>query len=110
MRSTLWLMIVFVASGVGGDVPRALADTGSAATPPLVEQSSATAGAPPPDLRAFPTAPAPGELATVLLPDTEVTVSALLERLPAAVAGRQRVVAVRRAISGAVVVGYGEDR
>jgi hypothetical protein len=110
MRSTVWLMIVFVASGVGGDAPRLLADTGSAATPPLAQQSSATRTAPPPDLRAFPTAPAPGELATVLLPETERTVSALIQRLPPAVAGHQRVVAVRPAISGAVVVGYGEDR
>jgi len=110
MRSTVWLMIVFVASGVGGDAPRVLADTGSAATPPSARQSSDTRTAPPPDLRAFPTAPAPGELATVLLPETESAVSALIQRLPPAVAGHQRLVAVPPANAGAVVVGYGEDR
>jgi len=110
MRSTVWLMIAFVASAVGGDAPRLLADAGSAATPPLAQQSSDTRTAPPPDLRAFPTAPAPGGLATVLLPETERTVSALIQRLPPAVAGHQRVASVRPAIAGAVVVGYGEDR
>jgi hypothetical protein len=103
-------MIVFVASAVGGDAPRLLADTGSAATPPFAQQSSDTRTAPPPDLRAFPTAPAPGELATVPLPETERTVSALIQRLPPAVAGHQRVASDRPAIAGAVVVGYGEDR
>jgi hypothetical protein len=109
MRSTVWFLIVFVATGLGGDVPRLLADTGSATTPP-VAQSSATTTAPPPDLQAFPTAPAPGELATVLFPETERTVSALIQRLPLAVAGHQQSSAVRPSISGAVVVGYGEDR
>jgi len=108
MRSTLWFMIVFVASGLGGDVPRLLADTGSAAMP-SVAQSPATPTALP-DLQAFPTAPAPGELATVLLPETEPTVSALIQRLPLAVAGHQQSSAVRPSIPGAVVVGYGEDR
>src|SRR3954463_11953642 len=108
MRSTVWFLIAFVATGLGGDVPRLLADTGSATTPP-VAQSSATPTAPP-DLQAFPTAPAPGELATVLLPDTERTVSALIQRLPLAVAGHQQSSAVRPSISGAVAVGYGEDR
>jgi hypothetical protein len=108
MGSTVWFMIVFVASGLGGGVPRLLADTGSAATP-LVAQSSATPTAPP-DLQAFPTAPAPGELSTVLLPETERTVSALIQRLPLAVAGHQQSSAVRPSISGAVAVGYGEDR
>ena len=102
-------MIVFV-TAVGGDIPRLLADPGTAATPLLAQSSSATRTAPPPDLRAFPTAPAPGELATVLLPDTERTVSALIQRLPPVVAGHQKVAAVRPAIAGAVVVGYGEDR
>jgi hypothetical protein len=102
-------MIVLVASGLGGGVARLLADTGSAATPP-VAQSPATTTAPPPDLQAFPAAPAPGELATVLLPETERTVSALIQRLPLAVAGHQQSSAVRPSISGAVVVGYGEDR
>jgi hypothetical protein len=112
MRSTVWLMIVFVASGLGGDAPGLLADTGSTATPPLAQQSSTTRTAPPPDLRAFPTAPAPapGELATVLLPETERAVNTLIQQLPPAVAGHQRVGAVRPAMSGAVVVGYGEDR
>jgi hypothetical protein len=109
MRSTVWLMIAFVARGVVSDAPRLLADIRSAATP-LPQQSSATQTAPPPDLRAFPTAPAPGELATVLFPETERTVSALIQRLPPAVAGYQRSIAVRPAIEGAVVVGYGEDR
>ena len=110
MRSTVWLMIVFVASGVGVDAPRLLADAGSAATAPLAQQPSATRTAPPPDLQAFPTAPAPGDLATVLLPDTERTVAALIQRLPPVVAGHQRVVAVQPSMPGAVVVGYGEDR
>jgi hypothetical protein len=109
MRSTVWFIIVCVATGVAGDVPRLLADTGCAATPP-VAQSSATTTAPPPDLQAFPTARAPGELATVVLPETERTVSALIQRLPPAVAGHQQSSAVRPSISGAVAVGYGEDR
>jgi hypothetical protein len=109
MRSTVWLMVVFVASDVCGDAPRLLAGTGSAATPFLAQQSSATQTAPPPDLQAFPTAPAPGELATVLLPETERTVSALIQRLPSEVAGHQQL-AAQPAISGRVVVGYGEDR
>jgi hypothetical protein len=109
MRSTVWFMTVFVASGFGGDVPRLPADTGSAATSP-VAQFSATTNAPPPDLQAFPTAPAPGELAAVLLPETERTVSALIQRLPLAVAGHQQSSAVRPSTSGALVVGYGEDR
>jgi hypothetical protein len=110
MRSTVWSMIVFVASGVGGDPPRLLADICSAATPSVAQQSPATQTAPPPDLRAFPTAPAPGELATVPLPETEGAVSALIQRLPPAVAGHQRSIAVRPAIAGTVIVGYGEDR
>src|SRR5262245_18574118 len=80
MRSTVWLMIVFFASGVSGDARRLLADTGPPATPSLAQQSSATRTAPPPDLRAFPKAPAPGELATVRFPETERTVSALIQR------------------------------
>lgn len=109
MRS-VWLMIVLVASGGGGDAPRLLADTGSAATPPSAQQSPDTRTAPPPDLRAVPTAPAPGELATVLLPETEGAVSALIQRLPPAVAGHPRSSAVLAARPGAIVAGYGEDR
>jgi hypothetical protein len=93
MGSTAWLLLVLVA-----------------ATASFAEQSRDTPTAPPPDLRAFPTQPAPGELASVLLPATEATVSALIERLPPAVAGHQRSPAVRPAITGSVVVGYGEDR
>jgi hypothetical protein len=108
MRPTVWLIIVFVASGMGSDAPRLMAATGSA-TPPLAQQSSAAQTAPPPDLRSFPTAPAPGELASVLLPENERTLSDLIQRLPSEVAGHQQL-AVQPAIPGRVVVGYGEDR
>ena len=105
MRSTAWLMSVFVASCAS--LPGHAADMFSAAAPLLAQQSPVTA-APPPDLRAFPVAAAPGGLATVRLPDTEAALSALFERLPATVAGRPRV-ALRPGNSGAVAAGYGNE-
>ena len=110
MQLTAWFMIIVATSAVAGDAPRMLADTGSAATLRVAAQSSAAPTAAPPDLRAFPAAPAPGELATVLLPQTEDAVSAFIQRLPPAVAGHQRSSAVRPTMAGAVVVGYGDDR
>jgi hypothetical protein len=103
-------MIVFVTSGVDGGAPGLLAGTGSTATPPLAQQSPAARTAPLPDLRAFPRAPAPGELTTVLLPDTEHAVSALIERLPPAVAGHLRSPQFDLQLPERIVVGYGEDR
>lgn len=73
----------------------------------LIGQASAAA---PPDLRAMPPAAAPGELGSVVLPESARAVSALIARLPPAVAGHQRTVALRPGITGSVVVGYGEDR
>ena len=110
MRLTMWLMVIFVASGVGGDAPRLLADAGPATITSLRQQPSATRTAPPPDLRAVPTAPAPGELATMVLPDTERAVSALIERLPPAVGGHHRSSQFDLRFPERVVVGYGEDR
>ena len=110
MRSTLLFAIVLVLSIGGGDGPRALAGTDSAAAPQSTGPPSATQEVPPPDLQGFATAAAPDELATVPLPDTVSAVTALFERLPAEVAGHPRLPQVDRVLPERVSVGYGEDR
>jgi hypothetical protein len=109
MRSTVLFAVVLVVNIGGGDGPRALAGTDGTAAPQSTGAPSATQEVPPPDLQGVPTAPAPADLATDALPDTGSAVPALVERLPADVAGHARSLQFDR-IPERASVGYGEDR
>lgn len=66
--------------------------------------------APTPDLQGFPTAPAPGGLATVALPDNFNEAIALFKRLPSEVAGRMRSPQFDHISPGRSSVGYGKEK
>jgi hypothetical protein len=105
MRSTVLFAVVLVLNIGSGDGPRALAGT---AAPQSTVPQSATQEVPLPDLKGFPTAAAPDELASVPLPDTISAVTALFERLPAEVAGHTRSPQLDPITPERATVGYGE--
>ena len=101
--------------------PATSAEAGMPTVPPAgqplpVEEPNASTSpdspgtAPTPDLQGFPTAPAPGELATVTLPDDFTEVAALFERLPPEIVGHTRAPQYTRVEPERAVTGYGEDR
>jgi hypothetical protein len=110
MRSAAWLITALLAGRAGGDVPRALAGASPVGAAASAWQSPAAQTAPPPDLRAFPMAPAPADLATTVFPETADAISALIEWLPPAVAGHQRSPQLDLLRPERVVIGYGDDR
>jgi hypothetical protein len=64
---------------------------------------------PPPDVEGFPSAPAPGDLAVIQLPDTNAAVADVLERMPAQVAGHRRLAQFDPVSPNRATLGYGKD-
>jgi hypothetical protein len=62
-----------------------------------------------PDLQGVPSAPAPGELAVIQLPDTDAAVAAIFKRFPTQVAGHPRLPQFDTKSPNRTAVGYGKD-
>lgn len=121
MKPTILVAVILILNVVGHDRPMAFAQTMGTAAPQSIGTPSSTHGeqtapgsdsrtAPLPDLRGFPAAPAPFELATLVLPNNFTEVTALFERLPPKVAGHGRSAQLDRIAPERSIVGYGEDR
>lgn len=120
MKLTVLVAVVLILNVVGHDRPMAFAQTvGIAAphstdTPSATHREQATPGpdsrtVPLPDLQGFPAAPAPSELASLVLPDNFTEVTALFERLPPEVAGHARSPQLDRIAPDRSIVGYGKN-
>ncbi len=86
--------------------------TGAHVAPPLAASPPPDQGGPvpTPDLRDFPTAPAPGNLAAVPLPNDFSEVTAVFEQLPPEITGHPRSPQLDRIAPERSLVGYGEDQ
>lgn len=118
MKPTVLVAVVLILTIVGHDRPVAFAQTMGTAAPQSIGAPSSTHGeqtvpgsdsrtAPLPDLQGFPAAPAPSELATLVLPDNFTQVTALFKRLPPEVAGHARLPEPYRMGPDSIIVEYG---